>query len=286
MTRRWVRAVLVLGVAASAVALAQCGDRPEPASAAGSTPSPPPVSAPAALTRADMVGALDRAASAFAAGDIASDGSIAGRTFLIRLPFGCAGPAPEGAKPPAGVADWAWSPDRATIRLTATPADWTRSPLVVPPGAEPAWDAVEGFWIARPWLASEACPAANDPAAPPAAAEVAADASEPLPPPVAPSPMTAGLAAIHDVDGSRLGRRDGRAYTFVARGKGDVPPTPPADGYRLVLAGRVGAFPDGRAVRCVSDGPERRPTCIAAVELDVVAFEDAAGNRLSEWRPG
>lgn len=261
-------------IATAAALLAGC-DRPEPARPAPAPaprPAPPPqVTAPAALTRADILSALAKAASDHAAGG-KLDTALAGRTFAVRLPFGCFGPeTAEAAKD--GLAHWTWSKDRSSIRLSASPADWGRSPLLIPAGAEPPWDGVEGFWIARPWLMSDACPAAQPPPSTPS-----------LPPPAA-APMTMGLAAILSPEGSRLGRREGEAYSFVVRGEGETPPTLPIGGYRLVLEGRIRTFPDGSPVRCTSDSPNRRPVCLAAVQLDVVAFEDANGARLSEWRP-
>lgn len=229
----------------------------------------------------------------FAAGSTAAAPMIAGRSFEIRLPFGCGGP--DMSEPgTAGLARWVWSPDRASIRLTLTPANLTRSPLVVSAGQTPTWDQVEGYWIARPWLAGDACPRSTPagPALAPAAARSAEPAGVPGGPVIEirpltlpPSPQTAGVVVIQGAEASRLGREQGQAYSFVVRGRSGRTARPPADGYRLVLSGRVGSFPDGRAIRCTSDGPDRRPVCLAAVELDRVAFEDAAGALLSEWRP-
>ena len=64
------------------------------------------------------------------------------------------------------------------------------------------------------------------------------------------------------------------------------PPPAPTGGYRLILEGRMSAFADGRAIRCRASSPDQRPVCIGAVQLDRVAFEDAGGAVLSEWRPG
>jgi hypothetical protein len=93
-----------------------------------------------------------------------------------------------------------------------------------------------------------------------------------------------GLAAVFEADGSRLGRRNGRAYSFGVRGENDQPAAVPPGGYRLVLEGRMAAFSDGRAIRCRAASPDQRPVCIGAVRLDRVAFEDAQGAVLSEWR--
>jgi hypothetical protein len=77
-----------------------------------------------------------------------------------------------------------------------------------------------------------------------------------------------GLAAVHEQDSSRLGRRNGRAYSFVVRGEGDQPAVAPAGGYRLVLEGRLTAFADGRAIHCRTAGrcwpARRRPRSASA----------------------
>ncbi len=291
----------VIGLGLAAVGLTQC-DRPEPPTPAPEAPPPAVAPAPVSmLDRAGMIAALSEAASAHAIGRPVA-ASIAGRTFEMRLPFGCAGPSAT----PAGLAGWRWSADRQTLELTLTPADWTRSPLVLPTGAaadaqtdqqadqNPGWERVDGLWIARPWIAEAVCPRPVTPAPQPAAQTqpTGDEAKSPTPDtPPAPAPaitpqMTAGLAVIETAETSRLGRRRGEAWRHVVRGANEQPATAPANGYRLVLGGRVGRFPDGQAVRCTSDNPDQRPVCIAAVELDLIAFEDAAGARLSEWRPG
>lgn len=276
----------------AALGLAQCDrDRAEPNPAP--TPPPAPIAAPTELSRAQMIAALAKAASAFAAGaDPSAASGLAGRTFRIRLPFGCSGPASGAEALTDGLAGWTWAEDRDSLTLSVRAVDWSESPLVTPQGATPDWDGVRGFWIARPWLSQEACPAPVerlvpvDTPAPDTAPDTSEDEADPVTPPPSPaSPQTMGLAVIHAASGSRLGRRDGEAYRFVVRGTDDAPPIPPMAGYRLVLGGRVGAFPDGRAVRCTSQTADQRPVCVVAVELDVVAFEDAAGARLSEWRP-
>ena len=66
----------------------------------------------------------------------------------------------------------------------------------------------------------------------------------------------------------------------------DQPPPPHQGGYRLMVEGRFTAFPDGRAIRCRASSVDQRPICIAAVQLDRVAFEDTDGSVLSDWRTG
>lgn len=261
----------------AALMLAQC-DRPapepvearpvqaEPAPAAGL-----PVST--SLDRAALLAATARAASAYAAGERPEGAdSLIGRRFSIRVPFGCNGPqALSDTAPADGLARWAWGADSRTIQLRLTPADWTDTPLVPEAAEEAGREAVEGFWIPRPWLTAADC------------SSVAVDPLQAG----ATSPQTVGLAAVFGIDDSRVGRRDGRAYAFTVRPTGDASLTAPFRGYRLVLEGRLAGFADGRAIRCRAGNPDQRPVCIAAIRLDRVAFTDADGGvLLSEWRAG
>ena len=231
----------------------------------------PPVPPAPTLNRAGLLQAMDAAASAYAAGQTAG-GSLTGRRFVVRQAFGCAGGSPPvGAAPGDGLAAWSWGPRRKSLRLTLTPGDWTDSPLLA--GSADRWEAAEGFWISRPWLRADGCPGVEG--HPLASGPVAA-----------PSPQSVGLAAVFEEDGSRLGRRNGRAYEFTVRGEGDQAPAATVGGYRLVLEGRLAAFADGRALRCRSASSDQRPVCIGAVHLDRVAFETADGRILSEWRVG
>lgn len=235
------------------------------------TPTASPLAPQPTLARKDILDAAARAASDYAVGRPLSDSdTVVGRPFSIRLPFGCSGPSPNGDEA-AGVGQWAWGPDRKTIELTMTPADWTASAMIAQAGAGTTWEAIEGFWIARPWIASEACPAVK---------------SDPLQTVAGVSPQTLGIAAVFEAGGSRIGRRDGRAYRYTIRSKDDAPLTAAPRGYRLLLEGRMERFPDGRAVECRGAGPDERPVCIAAARLDRVAFETVEGDVLAEWRTG
>lgn len=263
---------------ATSVMLVQCDrDNPEPASPPAAVPDPSPPKAivtPTAMSREDLLDAVSRVASAYAAGEAATDpDSLVGRPFAIRIPFGCDGPRPAPASSAGdGLARWTWGPEQKTIQLTLTPGDWLNTALIAGAADGSDWEAVEGFWIPRPWLRTEAC------------SSIRADALQSGE--VAPSPQTVGLAAVFRSDESRVGRRNGRAYAYTVRAEGDAPLEPPAGGYRAMLEGRLAAFPGGRAIRCRASGPDQRPVCVAAIQLDRVAFQTADGETLSEWRPG
>lgn len=262
-----------------AVMLAAC-EQPEPENAEEPNPTPSPSvanSLPAVmpgLSRADLITAMNQAASDYAGG-IVRDGTdpLVGRTFSVSAAFGCGGPVTASMELEGlpGLPRAAWGPERQTIELQMTPADWADSALIAGALDESQWEAVEGFWLPRPWFTSERCPLARDDLLNPVGAAASA--------------QTMGIAAIFEEGGSRIGRRNGRPYSFTVRSEGDAPLAASAQGYRLVLEGRTVAFADGRAVRCQASSAESRPVCVVATRLDRVAFEEANGTLLVEWRP-
>ena len=261
----------IVALAASLLALAACQREPQPTPAPAAKSEPPPVVtvAPApVLDRAGLLEATDIAASAFAAGREVGGASLAGRRFVVRQAFGCGEPDEAAETAADGLATVAWAKDRRTLKFSLAPADWLQSGLI---GRDDSGlEAVEGFWLERPWLRTEACPAIAPGASPSSQA----------------SPQTSGLAAVFKPNGARTGRRNGRAYEFTLRGEDGQPPAPSAQGYRLVLEGRMTTFADGRAIHCRTAAPDQRPVCIGAAQFDRVAFEDADGQMLSEWRDG
>ncbi|WP_313009064.1 hypothetical protein [Brevundimonas vesicularis] len=261
----------LVALALSLVVLAGCQREPQPAPAPDKKSETPPVVtvAPApVLDRAGLLQAMDVAASAFAAGREVGGASLAGRRFVVRQAFGCGEPGDAAEAAADGQATVAWAKDGQSLKFSLAPADWLRSGLIG--NDDSSLEAAEGFWLARPWLRTEACPAI----APGASASSQA------------SPQTSGLAAVFKPNGARTGRRNGRAYQFTLRGEHGQPPVPSAQGYRLVLEGRMTTFADGRAIHCRAAAPDQRPVCIGAAQFDRVAFEDADGQTLSEWRDG
>ena len=275
--------VVALAASGLILALAAC-ERREPA--APPPPEPAPVATPTVVLapprqvdRAELLAAVDVAASAYARGQSpGGDDTLVGRRLVIRQAFGCS----PADMPASGVettggegrAQAAFGRDRKTLQLSLAPADWTGAPLAV--GGGETWESVEGFWLPRPWIRTDECPAVQT------AATVGGETADAI---AQASAQTVGLAAVFETGGSRLSRRNGRAYAFTVRGEGDLPVTPPPGGYRLVLEGRAIAFSNGRAIRCLSPSANQRPVCVVAAQVDRVAFEDATGKTLSEWRP-
>lgn len=238
-----------------------------PASAA--TPLPAPVkAAPPPLGRTDLI--LEAEARAAEISPNASPSALAkdplvDRRFRLRIPFGCDGPQIG-----AGTSQAYYEVDanRRTVKLLARPADLADHPLVTQSPDAAEIEALETFWIPRPWTRSDACPPRGDRPAP----------ATPTPP----SPPTLGVAAVFEPEGSRLVRRGGRPYELVRKAPEDAP-LPLTSAYALVMEGRLTSFPSGGVIRCWSESANHRPVCVYAVVLDRVAFETADGAPLAEW---
>lgn len=285
-----------IALAAALPLLASCQKPSEPAAPEAPAPAPPTVVLDSTLNRAALLAALTEARTATADGR-PRDAALSGRTVSVRLPFGCEGAgSTEQAQP--GLPTLARGDD-GSLMLRVLPEDLAASGLVITASADDAatpspWEAVEGFWIARPWSGLETCrpgEAAQTALQPAQEAEIeskseAVGVVSPAPQPSVQTERTSGLAAVFETGGSRLGRRQGQPYVHVIRGEKGVAPTPAPGGYALRLEGRLTAFADGKAVHCVQKDAESRPVCVAALRLDRLAFEDGAtGALLSEWRP-
>jgi hypothetical protein len=257
-------AVSVLGMSASG-----CSPRPEeepkPAPPAAepilNIPVPPPV-----VGRAEILTAAGQAASAFAAGleQPRAVADLAGRRFSVRLPFGCLGPQMTGA------ARYEYDAGKGSLKLTARPETWTKVEAIRDLVGTPGTEAIEGFWIPRPWIYPEACPAMRPPPVP-----VDGEARPVEIPPPAP---TVGLVSTFEAGDSRLQRRGARPYEVVRKAE-----APPSGTFRLTLEGRIVEGAGGPIV-CRSDDPDRPPVCLVRVEFDRVAIEGAAGEVFGEWR--
>ena len=101
-----------------------------------------------------------------------------------------------------------------TLRIRAAP-NLTRDDPAVAAIAGDAVEAVEGFWLPRPWLLADGCPALPSPSQlAPADAEAAADT-----PPAAVAPAATqriGIARFFTKTDFRTGRRDQRPYEAVS----------------------------------------------------------------------
>lgn len=242
---------------------------PAPAQIVAPTPAPAPDPARGVLGRADLI------ALAAAAGDLAARGgdamaeinAAAGRRFEVRLPFGCSGPAGEDS---SAAMRWTYDADDRALRVQVSPVAWTADQwwrADAPAGV----DTIEGYWITRPWTASEACPTGGDR---PAATGLEA---------VMLPGQTLALGQVFAAEGSRDAMRDGKPYQAVVRVAEDRLDT--SQGFRLRVSGRITRIARGGPVRCQQPaGPEQRPICLIGMVLDEVAIENPASDEtLATW---
>lgn len=264
-------------------ATATLGDRvsvPGPAAAVST------IVADRSLGRADVIDLAAAAADAAASGAALPERvrEAIGRRVEIALPFGCSGPAEADSDQPL-----LWSYDEAeeALRLRVAVTRWQAGDwgLAQPPGGDArddvaaADEAIEGFWVARPWSSSGECSARAD------GGLAAPDAPDPE------SERSLAIAQFLRGDVRREVLREGRPFQSVQRiAPGDFAA---ARGFRLLLSGRIDRVPSAQGglatpVHCVQPGGiERRPRCIVAVTLDEVRIENPAdGNILASWPIG
>lgn len=251
------------------------------------------------LDRSGLLAAVAQAASRSAAGDAdrAAQRKLEGRPFEVRIRFGCRGPTDELDEAWLG---WSFNPERRRLRVRARPTIAKEEPLVaaLAPGE---YEAVEGFWIPRPWLLDPVCPPAaavrpqpqaeqrdEEPAQPQSQARGDAARAEPQPAEVAdPVPRwpRIGIAQFFTETDPRTGRRGGRPFESIKILKEDQPLG--SQGFLLVLSGRLRALPGAQVIGCSSTGPDSPPECIVGAEFDRVWIEDPATRSVvAQWGSG
>lgn len=221
---------------------------------------------PSALGRVELIEAAREASGAYAAQlAVPSDNiALAGRRFVLRLPFGCNGPAQDAEE--LGSSGWHYDPETQTLRAQVTPEVWTESPWALAASGQP-FEAAEGFWIARPWSPSDSCPVPS--------AGALLDQASPA--------QTFGIARFFEPGSSRAARRNGEAYRFSKK----VAPeqAPGAQGLRLLIEGRLSVDPSRQPIGCWAASPDVRPVCVFNARFDRVAITDASGRTVfSEWK--
>jgi hypothetical protein len=285
-----------VAVAVGALSLGACRQQPqneivenEVGNEDSSLP-PLPIAEPP-MNRSAVLLAVAKAASAVALGrdDAAEQRSLDGKRFEVRIRFGCVGPS--GPASAAGPFNVRFDEEKRTLRIRATPDLSQADPRVAALGGE-AVEAVEGFWMYRPWLLEAGCPAA--PAAPPASSEAKSEGPAPAvataveaeEQPRTAAPSTAGqrvgIAHFFTKTDSRTGRRDSRAYEatkVLPEGR-----QPSRAGYDLVLSGRLATVPGGKVINCRIQGPNTPPECIVSTEFDRVRIETPGTKEVvAEW---
>ncbi len=247
--------------------------------------NPPIVPRPApSLDRAGLLAAVAQAASAAAAGaGVPADlRALDGRQFEVRIRFGCRGPSTAAT---TNWLTWSYDSETRTIEVEARPTISAGEPVVATIGAE-NFEAVEGFWIPRPWLLQPVCPAtaavqAAEQEPPQTDADSDAEArTEPLP--VGPR---VGIAQFFTETDSRTGRRDNRPYE--ARHVLDEGQAISSQGFNLVLSGRLRAFPGRGVIECSAIDGDTAPDCIVGAEFQRVWIEQPeSGEVIADWGDG
>ncbi|WP_157073567.1 hypothetical protein [Sphingomonas soli] len=243
---------------------------PTPAPLATPVPTATPAEPPSrTLDRAALIALASIAADATAQGAARPPelDEAVGKRFSIALPFGCGGPAGESSNAPMR---WRYDEEAEALRfhvapVALAPTDWW------PEAARSDIEAIEGFWIARPWTLSESCPSGGDTGAP--------NATDPVTLPG----QTLAIGQFFAAGGARQRRRDGRPYTAVVRVATEA--FRPEQGFRVQLTGHIAAVPGGGATACRQPGgPEQRPICLIATTLDKVTIENpVSGESLVTW---
>ncbi len=245
------------------------------------------------MDRAQLLAAIARAASATAAGtdDSADQRSLAGSRFELRIRFGCRGPASDLTE---AIFGWSFNQPDRTLRVRVTPTISSDEPIVSQFAGEDV-EAVEGFWIPRPWLLDPVCPAAaavrpdsadqkTEPSSPATESEaplepVDDEQESQAPPPAWPK---VGIVQFFTDTDPRTRRRGLRPYETLKTLRADEPLS--GQGYNLVLAGRIRPLPGQRAIACVSRGADQPPDCVISVRIDRVRFERPdTKETLAEW---
>lgn len=227
------------------------------------------------LTRRDVLLAVIEAASRFGAGiegESAGPQALDGRTFSFRIRF-CQQSAPRFRS--------SLDPETRVLKVEAKPDINGASPAVrlMMGSATVRVEAVEGFWVPRPWLLQAACPpsllAEHETSAPASEAATVDEVREELPT----SLPTVGIVELHSEDRARSALRQQRPYRLTKKLAEATRPGP----VDLVLQGRLQRTPGGRVITCMGDAVIGPPTCLVSVRIDQVRMEAASGELLAEW---
>lgn len=276
----WLTLAAVAGMGLSA-----CRPAPAPTAEENITnelvqPTPLPV-ADSLIDRERLLTFVARAASAYAAGadNSEADRALDGRRFEVRLRFGCGQPAVG-----EDVSGWAVDGGSKTLRLKAVPDLSFDDPLIRSLAGREGVEAVEGFWLKRPWLLTDACPAprASDAKVPPPKSQPGNPPIEQETVQIAPRAPRIGIAQFFTTTDSRARRRSARPYETVKPLENGSELG--AAGFNLVLSGRLTAGPAGRVIACGSASIDTWPDCIIFADIDQVRMErPEAREVIADW---
>ena len=235
------------------------------------------------LDREALLLAVARAASAAALreDDSETQRELDGDRFELRLRFGCTGPA-GGAQTERRI--WSFDEKQRILRVRVEPDISATSPSVEKLAGQ-RFEAVEGFWIGRPWLLAAGCPvpelepeqAGQDRGQKPVIEGNSGTVLAPVP--------RIGIAQFFTNLESRTQRRDDRAYEATKTLATDNAPS--SAGYDLVLSGRLSRLPQRRVIACASSGIDVPPACIISATFDRVRVEHPGTHEIvASWGGG
>jgi len=237
---------------------------------------PPPAVAPApkietdtprgVLGRADLIRLAASVADASAGGGEPQIGDVDGRRFVLRLPFGCGGPA--GADSNAAMR-WRYDADANALRLHVAPIVWAASDWRAE-AASSGGGTIEGFWISRPWTSSEDCPAGE---------------SRPIVAGAEPVTLPGQTLALGQISPAREAGEEQSPRTYEAVVRVAQAQLDTTQGFRLRISGRIANLRGSGPVQCRQPaGPEQRPICLIGAVLDEVAIENpVSATTLAVW---
>ena len=265
-------------------ALAGCEPSDEGNAGGGNAVEEPVVNLPTVaittppMDRETLLLAVVQAASAHASGidDRDAQRELDGQRFQFAVRFGCEGQAEDLRSASLG---WSYQLDNQTLRLRATPTIKADDPLAAMIGGDLV-EAIEGFWVPRPWMLRSTCPVSK---LPPASVEGIAKGDRSLAPQVQSMRWPkVGIAQFFTSGDTRTSRRDGRAYEAFK------PVTTGAQvgeqGFNLILAGRLRPVPGKRVIECYAAAGDAPPDCIVSAHIDEVRMEQPADNDvLARW---
>jgi hypothetical protein len=230
--------------------------------------------------------AVAKASSAAALGrdDTADQRTLDGKRFEVRIRFGCRNLESQLA-PGAGPFSVRYDASDRTLRVRASP-DVTIDDPRIKRLADRSIEAVEGFWMRRPWLLADGCPAVPTSSEPEAteAAEASSGQEETSAEAIS-KPQTShrvGLAQFYTEADSRTSRRGDRPYETTKVLNEKEQPSP--SGYNLVLSGRLRELSAGRVILCRNESTNEPPECLVSVDFDRVWIEKPGSREvLAEW---
>jgi len=257
-------AVILVGGLGFVLGRSTASPDPQPVATPKPSPvTPEPVVLPA-LNRGGIIALADRAADAFASGAPLPKAVVeaADRRFEVSLPFGCSGASGGSSRHPF---QWQYDEEAGTLRIRVEPSTWLPRDWNLAAGS--GGEAIEGFWVTRPWSSSDSCP--------PTSGHAAAIGAEPVTLPG----QTLAMAQFF-TSGEGHETRPFELVRRVAAEDFDA-----SRGYRIRLTGRVARVPGNGPVQCVQPaGIEQRPICVVAVRINDIRLENSAtGEVLATW---